>query len=37
MTLLPWLACAALIGFAAAWAVAVMAVRELRNDGQHST
>lgn len=37
MTLLAWLGCAALICFAATGAVAVMALRELRNDGQHST
>jgi hypothetical protein len=35
MTLLTWLACAALLCFAAAWAVAAMALRELRSDGPH--
>lgn len=33
MTLFTWLACAALIGFAAAWAIAAMALRQLRGDG----
>jgi hypothetical protein len=37
MTLLTWLACAGLICFAAAWAVAAMARREFRSAGPPRT
>lgn len=37
MTLLAWLACAALICIAAAWAFAAMARHELRGDAPHGT
>ena len=37
MTFLAWLTCAALICFAAAWAVAAIARRELRSERPHNT